>query len=522
MNRAIERVRGAISRSLTIADAGMNRLYGWRGNPLYQSGTLVVLSFLVMLASGLYLLLFYRIGDPHASLLRIEAQAWAGRPLRAIHRYAADLALVATALHALRMFAQGRSWGPRLLAWISGFVLLFVLFVCGWTGYVMLWDDHALLLAAEGARLLDQLPIFSEPLARSFVGERPVPAAFFFLNLFAHVALPIGLALLLWVHVSKLARPVLLPPRGLALGVLLALTAAAIFTPPPLGPRADPFARPASIDVDWFYSFWVPWARGASPAAVWSVFLAVAAACLSAPWWTRPPRAQQPAPSRTDPHLCTGCFQCAEDCPFDAISMVEIAERDHPVALVAAKDCVSCGICAGSCAPMAVGPPGRSGRDEIDAVRRFLADHPQLGDAPVVIACRAGAGRSAELAEIDGAPVYPIDCAGNLHTSVIEFLLRGGARGVLVAACPPRDCSGREGPRWLIERVHHGREAELRESLDRTRLHITWAGAAERGRVVAELRVFRARLSALQRARAESDPALATECAPRPAEEARP
>ena len=63
------------------------------------------------------------------------------------------------------------------------------------------------------------------------------------------------------------------------------------------------------------------------------------------------------------------------------------------------------------------------------------------------------------------ALVYPVGCVGNVHTSVIEFLLRGGAHGVLIASCPPRDCQGREGTRWLEARIHEGREAELREGL---------------------------------------------------------
>src|SRR6266545_3861422 len=107
-----------IQRTLVRADAWMNRLYGWRHNPLYHSGALVVALFLVL--------------------------------------------------------------------------------VCGWTGFVMVWDVQGQVLAQEGARLFDVLPIFAEPIGRAFVGERAIPGAFFFLNLFAHIALPIGLGLLVW------------------------------------------------------------------------------------------------------------------------------------------------------------------------------------------------------------------------------------------------------------------------------------------------------------------------------------
>src|SRR3990172_6001045 len=185
-------------RFLARADALMNRLYGWRYNPLYHSGALVVALLIVLFVTGIYLLFFYRLGAPYASVAALTAQPWLGRGIRGLHRYASDTAVVAALVHALRVYAQRRSWGPRTLAWITGLILLFVVFVSGWTGYVMVWDVQAQVLATEGARLFDVLPIFSEPISRAFVGERPIPGAFFFLNLFAHIAFPIGLGLVVW------------------------------------------------------------------------------------------------------------------------------------------------------------------------------------------------------------------------------------------------------------------------------------------------------------------------------------
>ena len=514
-----DRIVSLLRRPLALADAGMNRLYTWRYNPLYQSGTIVVLAFIAMLLTGLYLLLFYRISSPYESVLRLENQAFAGQWIRAMHRYAADLTVVAALVHAFRMFVQGRSWGARTLAWVSGFILLFLMFVCGWTGYVMIWDQHAHLLATEGARLLDILPIFSEPLARTFVGERPIPGAFFFLNLFAHVALPIGVAVLLWVHVSKVARPVLLPPRGLAWSIVGLLFVASVLAPAPLGPRADLFALPETIDIDWLYSFWLPASRQMTPAAAWSAFIAMSTVLILTPLWTRPRKDEIPPASETHPLLCTGCFQCSEDCPYEAIDMITIPERDHPVAKVDPALCVSCGICTGSCAPMAVGPPTRAGRDEVAHVRALAAEHDFQPSDVVVVACERGAGRVAFEDEIEGVPVYPTICAGNVHTSVIELLLRSGAGGVLVASCPPRDCCGREGPKWLEERIHRGREAELRETLDRRRLRIVYAGEGERGLVMRELAQLRVEIKALADADKEESVEIETVCEPKPMEE---
>jgi len=96
-----------------------------------------------------------------------------------------------------------------------------------------------------------------------------------------------------------------------------------------------------------------------------------------------------------------------------------------------------------------------------------------------------------------------VDCAGNLHTSVLELLVRGGATGVLVIACPPRDCWNREGPRWLSERIYHDREAELQPRVDRRRVRVATANASESAEAVAALRDFMASTARLDDPRAE-------------------
>jgi ubiquinol-cytochrome c reductase cytochrome b subunit len=111
-----------VRRALARADAGLNRLYGWRYNPLYHSGALVLALFVVLLVTGIYLLFFYHITAPYESIVAIDRHIWLGRWTRGVHRYASDAAVVAAAFHALRMFVQGRTWGPRTLAWVSGLV----------------------------------------------------------------------------------------------------------------------------------------------------------------------------------------------------------------------------------------------------------------------------------------------------------------------------------------------------------------------------------------------------------------
>ena len=496
--RLLER---AARRGLTLLDATANRLYGWAWNPLHQTGTVAVVMLLVLLGTGLYLVLFYRVGSPAASVAAIAADPWLGSWMRTLHRYASDVFVVAALLHAFRMFAQSRGWGPRSLAWVSGLVLFGLGVVCAWTGFVMAWDSFGERLGREGARLLDVLPVFSEPLSRIFAGDRPVPSAFFFVNLFVHIAVPLGMGVALWLHVSRVARPVLLPPKRLLWSIVGALTAVSVILPAPLGEPANPFVLARATPTDLFVAWWLPLSERFAAGGVWLVTLIALALALMVPRLVRKPREGALAPSVVDPRLCTGCNQCPQDCPWDAITMVKRAdERPTLVASVDPTRCVSCGICAGSCAPMGVGPPGRTGRDQLMTARSALDIADVDGRMPIVAICceKAPAGQLAEL-RLRGAYVHPVSCVGNLHSSVIELFVRTGAPGVIVFGCPPRDCVSREGPKWLHERVFNDREAELQPRVDRRRVRIATIAPGDGGGAIAALGAFAHELSALDR-----------------------
>ena len=508
LQRSFRRLLGGL-------DAILARLYGWERNPIHQAGTVANAMLLVLLGTGLYLVFFYRVGAPADSVARLAADPWLGSWIRTLHRYATDLFVIAAVLHAGRMFAQDRSWGPRTLAWMSGLFLVGAGMVCAWTGFVMVWDSFGERLALEGGRLLDVLPIFSEPLSRIFAGDGPVPNAFFFVNLFVHIALPLGLGVGLWLHVSRLARPVLLPPKRLLWAVIGALTVASVLVPAPLGPAADPLRLAPSTPLDVVVAWWLPLSERVPAGLAWGAMLGATLLALLVPRLTRRSRVASWAPSTVDTRLCTGCNQCPQDCPWEAITMV--ARDDDRPTLVARVDpslCVSCGICAGSCAPMGVGPPGRSGRDQLTDLRdigvRALARVTPM--PPVAVCCVQAPEAHLAALRARGAQVQLVPCVGNLHSSVVELLIRSGAPGVMVGGCPPRDCVGREGPKWLSERLFNDREAELQPRVDRRRVRIATLAPGDLAGTVAAYEQFARGLADLAPPEVEPNVAIEALC----------
>lgn len=494
-------------------DGLFNRVYTSDWNPLYKSGALAVTFMLLTVLTGIYIFILYKVADPYGSVAALDA-TWLGSLMRSVHRYSADLAIVAVALHALKMLATGRTWGPRALAWVSGLVLLGVLLLCGWTGLVMAWDVQGQLVAIEGARLLDLLPVFSEPISRSFTHAESVGRAFFFMNLFLHVALPLGLAALFWLHSSRVARAPIFPPRPIHRYAIATVFLLSLLVPVPLPPKADLLSIPVDVPLDLFYAFWLPVARSVSAPLHLLFWVALAGITLSVPWWWRPEQ-RVFAKSTVDESHCAGCTQCYLDCPYEAISMVTRSEPSELSVYVARVDpalCVGCGICSGSCAPMGVGPVGRSGRDQLRAVESFLRTRQPSTDDLVLIGCGYGPGADSTLAAQEGVVAYSSGCTGSVHTSVIELMLRWGVAGVYLLTCPDRDCFFREGPKWLGERVFEDREAELKQRVDKRRVRIGSFATSEApaaGRAIAE---FRDEVRAFAPAIPERDAAIDAVC----------
>ncbi len=476
----------------------LHRFFDWLYhsgyNPLYRSGTLAVGFLIVLLVTGLYLLFFYSVSAPYQSLVDIQSQIYLGRWIRAVHRYATDGVIVATIFHVLQLLVQGKTWGPRTLAWISGIVLLGILLLSAWTGYILVWDTHSQSLAIAGAKILQLFPFLQDTVASAFNGTNPVTPSFFFMNLFLHVALPVGVIFGLWVHTAKISRSRWFPIRPIFIWSTVAFLVLGIVWPVTLMPEADLLSLPGKVPTDLLVGFWIPLVSR-SPLWTFTLLTIFVFFLASMPWWWRPNKEAIRKSSVVDAERCTGCTQCARDCPYEAIIMVPRDDGRRLVAQVQSESCVSCGICAASCGDVCVGPPERSGREQLEQIELFSKkEFPEVRpfDVTVIVCKHNGAvpDRWKEFANAQpGFHLHFADCCGTVHTQVMERLFQE-CGGVFFHACPERNCFNRDGLDLLTQRIFYKRVPFLAREIDRRRLMVDASSEQETAHALSRASAF--------------------------------
>jgi ferredoxin len=360
-----------LDTALRSADASLARALPEPMNPLAWLGALANLCLLMAIATGV-LLLFWYVPSVHRaqeSVAGMAAAPWTAELCRSLHRYSSDACMALVLLHAAKIFFARRFTGARWLAWVTGVVALAIVWFLGWTGYWLVWDERGQLVALGTARLLDAVPIFVDPLSRSFLTDATINSLLFFVVFFAHMLVPLLLAIAIWLHIARLRRARFLPGRGMALWSTFVLVAVSLLWPADTAAKAHMARVPGELAIDWWYLAPLVLTDRLGGAMLWLLVLGGGAIALAVPWWMRRGR---PAPATVDVSRCNACTNCSQDCPYGAIAMVPRTDgKDRPAqAQVDPALCVGCGICAGSCDSIGIGLDWLPVRNERDRVGR--------------------------------------------------------------------------------------------------------------------------------------------------------
>ena len=452
-----------IDQWLAACDGAWARWLPPELNPLAQSGRSANFALLIAVVSGVALLLWYSpsVQSAHSSLAVLGGWTLGGW-VRAVHRYSSDLVMLLLVVHAGRMFFARKFAGSRWLPWVSGVGLLGLIWFIGWTGYWLVWDQPAQQVAVTSMRLLDALPIFGEPLGRLFVADRLVPSLLFFVVFFLHMLLPLGIAVGLAAHLLRLSRVKLLPDWRLGIALTGGLLLASAVVPAPLDEPAAMAEKATHFTLDaWYLS---PLALGLrwQHAGLWVALGGTGLIAAALPWLLGRRRKPDTYQAVVETSRCHACTQCVQDCPFDAITMVPRTDgkRFPSQAYVDPARCVGCGVCAGSCDSEGIGLPWfATGREEARIEREVALARAQ-GAEPWVALVPGDAESAFGLyalrrwrERLPHFQVHAVPTASWVRPVLVERLLRGGVKGVLVVRDARSEAAARDGNQWVEARL---------------------------------------------------------------------
>lgn len=244
------------------------------------AGGLSIFLSLVLLLTGL-LEMFYYIPTPESAAHSVQTITYLvpwGAFIRNLHYWAAQLLMLTTALHLLRVIFTAAYLPPRDFNYLLGLALLVPVALLNFTGYILRWDEGIRWALVTGTNLLKTIPLVGDwTYAIAVGGVDPGAATLIRFYTWHILGLTLPVMILTVWHIFRLRRdggiasPIPRPRpnerisrdellRREVLAMLLAavvLTLMAAFLPAPIAPPMEPSPPPdANPQAPWFF-LWV-------------------------------------------------------------------------------------------------------------------------------------------------------------------------------------------------------------------------------------------------------------------------
>ena len=276
-------IRERFNLDPAIEFASHKKVPSWSGSFWYYFGGVSLFLFIVQVATGILLLMYYQPGEKTAyeSVRFIVTKVKFGWLMRSIHSWAANLFILSAFLHMFSVYFTKAFRRPRELTWYTGFGLLGLAMALGFSGYLLPWNTLAYFATKVGTTIVAVVPVVGGPLMELMRAGRDVSTATLTRFYGLHVAiLPAVFTVFLGLHLMLVQTQGMHEPESweavpesrrrympffpnfvlrdllLWLIVLNILAILAVWFPWELGKKADPFAAaPGGIKPEWYFLF---------------------------------------------------------------------------------------------------------------------------------------------------------------------------------------------------------------------------------------------------------------------------
>jgi menaquinol-cytochrome c reductase cytochrome b subunit len=173
-------------------------------------GSATLVAFLSQAVTGVFLALYYRpdaSGGAYESIRYITDDVFLGQFVRGMHKWGASVMIIVIFLHMGRVFLFGAYKYPRELTWIIGVVLLLLVLIMGFTGYLLPFDQRSYWATIVGVNINSTAPLLG-PYLSDFLRGGPEFGATTLSRFYAihMILIPGAIVILISVHLYLVAK----------------------------------------------------------------------------------------------------------------------------------------------------------------------------------------------------------------------------------------------------------------------------------------------------------------------------
>jgi quinol-cytochrome oxidoreductase complex cytochrome b subunit len=148
----------ALARKKTVPVHRHSFWYYWGGITLFL--------FIAQVLTGVLLLVYFRPGaDAYESVRQITYQMHFGWLIRSAHSWCANLMILAIFVHMFSVFFMKAYRRPREFGWFTGFALMMLTMLFGFSGYLLPMDELSYFATKVGLQMPAGVPLIGPAIA---------------------------------------------------------------------------------------------------------------------------------------------------------------------------------------------------------------------------------------------------------------------------------------------------------------------------------------------------------------------